>query len=281
MQVGVEGRVEPEDDVVDRDPQVESAFSIEVDDLIWAHIRERRAAGSTKEDILAQMLKAASAVHPDNPITDAEIRDEASTLFVAGHDTTSAALAWFWYCMTQHPEVERRAMAEVDYVVGSRPATAADFGQLRFLEMVVKESMRLYPVAGFLFGREAIEDVELGGHMLRRGSWVMIAPYVVHRDARNFPDPENFDPDRFSPARADDIPSYAYIPFGGGPRTCIGNAVATMQIVLMAATVLQRFRVSLEQGPPEIELEIVLRPKGGLRAKVAPRDAGERLPLAG
>ncbi len=253
----------------------------QVDDLIWAHIRERRAAGSTKDDILAQMLKAASVVHPDNPISDAEIRDEASTLFVAGHDTTSAALAWFWYVLTRNPEVERRALAEVDYVVGDRRVTGADFGQLRFLEMIVKESMRLYPVAGFLFGREAVEDVELGGHQLGRGSWVMIAPYVVHRDPRNFSDPETFDPDRFSTERIGDIPAYAYIPFGGGPRTCIGNALATMQIVLMAATVLQRFRVSLEQGPPQIELEIVLRPKGGLRAKVTPRTPAERLPLAG
>ena len=252
-----------------------------VDDLLWGHIRERRAAGSAKDDILAQMLKSASAVHADNPITDAEIRDEAATLFVAGHDTTSAALAWFWYVLMRHPEVERRALAEVDYVVGSRTVTGADFGQLRYLEMIVKESMRLYPVAGFLFGREAVEDVELGGHTLRRGSWVMIAPYIVHRNPRNFPDPECFDPDRFNPNRVGDIPAYAYIPFGGGPRTCIGNALATMQIVLMAATVLQRFRVSLEQGPPKIELQVVLRPKGGLRAKVTPRTPAERLPMAG
>lgn len=171
----------------------------QVDDLIWSHIRERRAADSAKDDILAQMLRAASVVHPDNPITDAEVRDEAATLFVAGHDTTSAALAWFWYVLARHPEVERRALAEVDSVVGLRPVTAADFGRLRYLEMIMKESMRLYPVAGFLFGREVVEDVELGGYALRRGSWVMIAPYVVHRDATNFPDPETFDPARFSP----------------------------------------------------------------------------------
>ncbi|HEY1379118.1 MAG TPA: cytochrome P450 [Gemmataceae bacterium] len=251
----------------------------QVDDLIWTHIRDRRDNGP-RDDILSQMLAAASAAHPDDPVTDAEIRDEAATLFVAGHDTTSAALAWFWYVLTQHPGVERRVLREVDAVLGDRPATGGDLPRLRYLEMVVKESMRLYPAAGFLFGREVVEDVELGGYPIRRGSWVFIAPYVVHRDPRSFPDPDVFDPERFAPSRLADIPPYAYIPFGGGPRICIGNALATAQIVLLAATVLQRFRVALDQGPPEIEMEIVVRPKGGLRARVAPRFAARRLPRA-
>src|SRR5438093_3785680 len=164
------------------------------------------------------MLAAASKVHPDAPITDAEIRDEAATLFVAGHDTTSAALAWFWYLLSQHPEAERRVLQEVDTVLGDRPAASDDVPRLRYLEMVVRESMRLYPVAGFLFGREAVEEVELGGYTLPRGSWVFIAPYIVHRDKRLFPNPEVFDPERFAPGRSDTIPPYAYIPFGGGPR---------------------------------------------------------------
>ncbi len=172
-------------------------------------------------------------------------------------------------------------LREVDAVLGDRPATGGDLPRLRYLEMVVKESMRLYPAAGFLFGREAVEDVELGGHPIRRGSWVFIAPYVVHRDPRNFPDPAAFDPERFAPHRLADIPPYAYIPFGAGPRTCIGNALATAQIVLLAATVLQRFRVALDQGPPEIEMEIVVRPKGGLRVRLTPRADVRRLPLAG
>lgn len=242
-----------------------------VNDLIWGFIRERRTSGVAKDDMLAQMLAASSMVHPDNPLTDAEIRDEAATLFVAGHDTTSAALAWFWYVLAQHPAVEERVLREVDAVLGDRPPTAHDVPRLRYLDMVVKESMRLYPAAGFLFGREALEDVELGGCTLRRGSWVFISPFVVHRDARNYPNPEVFDPERFSPARIDSIPAYAYIPFGGGPRICIGNSLATTQIILLAATVLQRFRVALDQGPPALELEIVLRPRGGLRMRATPR----------
>jgi cytochrome P450 len=139
--------------------------------------------------------------------------------------------------------------------------------------MVVKESMRLYPATGLLFGREAVEDVELGGYLLRRGSWIFIAPYVVQRDARYFANPEVFDPERFAPGRIEQIPPYAYIPFGGGPRICIGNSLATMELVLLAATVLQKYRLTLAQPAPEMEMEIVLRPKGGLRMRAQARDS--------
>jgi len=247
-----------------------------VNELIWQQIRERRSHPGAKNDMLAQMLRAASTA--PKPIRDDEIRDEAATLFVAGHDTTSAALSWFWYCLTSQPHVEQRVRCELADVLGDRPPTAADAPRLRYLDQVVKESMRLYPAAGFLFGREAVEDVELDGHTLRRGAWVFIAPYVIQRDPRNFADPLTFDPDRFAPGRVDDIPAYAYIPFGAGPRTCIGNSLATAQIILMAATILQRYRVILDQGEPEPEMEIVLRPRGGLhvRLETLAGDAVER-----
>lgn len=237
-----------------------------LNELIWDKIHaHRRSADHGNNDMLAQMLSAASALGADAPITDEEIRDEAATLFVAGHDTTSAALAWFWLVLAQHPEVEERVIREVDAACAGRSPRADDMPRLRYLEMVVKESMRLYPAAGFLFGREAVEEVELGGYAVKPGAWVFIAPYLVHRDEKNFPDPERFDPERFSPGRIDDIPAYAYIPFGAGPRTCIGNSMATLEIVLLAATVLQKYRLVLDQEPPEPEMEIVLRPKGGLR----------------
>lgn len=240
-----------------------------VNDFIWGHIRERRASGAFGQDMLSQILTAA-AQFPEQGITDTEIRDEVATLFVAGHDTTSAAMAWFWYALSQAPDVERRVLEEVD-ALGKRPLSQTDLPRLKYLEMVVKESMRLYPASSFLFGREAIEDVELGGYTLKKGSWVFIAPYIVQRDARNFPNPEVFDPERFAPERIDQIPPYSYIPFGGGPRTCIGNSLAIMEFVLLAATVLQKYRLTLDQGPPEMELEIVLRPKGGLRMRAEPR----------
>jgi cytochrome P450 len=249
-----------------------------VDDLIWKLIRERRASGAARQDMLSQIL-AAAAQHPELDITDPEIRDEVATLFVAGHDTTSAALAWLWFALSQNPEVERRALQEVDRL-GDRPLSHADFPRLKYLELVVKESMRLYPATGLLFGREAVEDVELGGYLVKRGSWIFIAPYVVQRDARYFPDPEVFDPERFAPGRVEQIPPYAYIPFGGGPRICIGNSLATMELVLLTATVLQQYRLTLDQPPPEREIEIVLRPRGGLRMRAQPRQGKGRSPAA-
>jgi len=252
-----------------------------VDDLLWKQIRELRTAGVVKTGILAQMLAAAAAVRSDAPITDAEIRDEAATLFIAGHDTISAALAWFWYLLSQHPEAERRVLHEVDAVLGDRPAVSDDVPRLRYLEMVVRESMRLYPVAGFLYGREAVEDVELGGYTLSRGSWILIAPYIVHRDEQLFPNPEVFDPDRFATGRIDEIAPYVFIPFGGGPRICTGNRLAMTQVVLLAATVLQRFRLALDQAPPEMELRILLRPKGALRMCALARGNRRTLPPAG
>jgi cytochrome P450 len=240
-----------------------------VDDLIWRLIRERRASGAARQDMLSQIL-AAAGEHPELDITDPEVRDEVATLFVAGHDTTSAALAWLWFALSQHPTVERRVLQEVD-LLGNRPLGHADFPRLKYLEMVVKESMRLYPATGLLFGREAAEDVELGGYPVKRGSWLFIAPYVVQRDARYFPNPEVFDPERFAPGRVEQILPYTYIPFGGGPRICIGNSLATMELVLLAATILQQYRLTLDQPPPEMEMEIVLRPKGGLRMRAQPR----------
>jgi cytochrome P450 len=178
-----------------------------------------------------------------------------------------------WYALARDPEAQTRVREEVDAVLGGRAATYDDVPRLRYTEMVVKESLRLYPPSAFLFARQAVEDVELGGYLIRRGGWVFISPYVMHRDRRNFKDPEVFDPGRFAPGRADEVPAYAYLPFGGGPRICIGSALATMEVVLVAATVLQRFHVGLAPGEPEVEseMEIVLRPKGGLPLRLTAR----------
>jgi cytochrome P450 len=195
-----------------------------------------------------------------------------------GHETTSAALVWFWYVLARHPEAARRVEDEVDAVLGARAPTYEDVPRLRFTEMAVKESLRLYPPTGFMPFREAVEDVELGGYLLRRNSWVVISPYVVHRDPRNFKDPEVFDPERFAPGRADEIPTYAYLAFGAGPRKCIGRALAMTEMVLVVATVLQRFRLSLAPGQEEVEpeiAEVLLRPRGGLRMRLTAREPAD------
>jgi cytochrome P450 len=239
-----------------------------VDDLIWGLIRARKAEGGEGREMLSQILNAVKQA--GGGISDREVRDEVSTLFVAGHDTTSAASAWLWFALSQNPEVERRAIEEVD-ALGDRPITHEDLPRLKYVEMVVKESMRMFPASAFLFGREALETVELDGFPVKKGSWIFMSPYIVQHDERFFPNPEVFDPERFAPGRADRLTPYSYIVFGAGVRTCIGNSMATMELVLLAATVLQRYRLTLEQEPPEAELEVVLRPKGGLRMKAIPR----------
>jgi cytochrome P450 len=255
----------------------------EIDKLIWDLIRERGAAPADQHDLLSLMLAAARSSQASPPITDLEIRDEAATLFIAGHDTTSASLAWLWYLVARHPEVEQRLLREVDEVLGDRPATFEDVRRLRYTEMVVKESMRVFPASAFLFGREAVEDVELGGCTVRRGAWLFISPYIVHHDARHFRDPEVFDPERFAPGRAEEIPPYAYLPFGGGPRTCIGNTFAMAEMILVAATVLQKFRLQLDPGQGKVEpfLEIVLRPRGSVLMQAVPREKPPQAVCAG
>jgi cytochrome P450 len=247
-----------------------------VHDLLWQLIRERRTAPDARDDMLSLMLRATRAGGDDGPITDVEIRDEAATLFVAGHDTTSAALTWFWYLLARHPEVEKRVVNEVDAVLGDRPATFEDLAQLRYTEMAVKESMQLYPAAGLLFTRETVEDVDLAGYTLPRGSWVVISPFVLHRDPQLFPDPEVFDPERFAPGRADTIPPYAYVPFGAGPRVCIGSSLALMELVLVASSILQQFSIRLarDQGDVQPHLQVVFRPKRGLRVCLVARKRG-------
>jgi cytochrome P450 len=244
-----------------------------VDNLIRGIIRQRRASGEDHGDLLSMLLLAVDEEGDGCGMTDEQARDEAVTLFNAGHDSTAAALAWIWYLVGRHPEVEARLVEEADAVLAGREATYADLPRLSYTEMVVKESMRLYPPTWSMFPREAIAPVELGGYTVPRGSWVYAFPWVTHRDARFFDEPLAFDPERFAPGRVEQIPPYAYFPFGGGPRGCIGNTFATMEMILIVATILKRFRVRLapDQGEVEPEALIAIRPKGGLRVTLARR----------
>src|SRR5262249_36777774 len=178
--------------------------------------------------------------------------------------------------VAKHPHVQARVGDEVS-ALGDRPITAADLLHLAYAEQVVKEALRLYPPTWSLFPREAISDVEVGGYVLPRGSWVSILPWVLHRAPRWFPEPERFDPDRFAPGRVEQIPKYAYLPFGAGSHACIGSAFATMEMVLVLTTIVRQFRLALAPGQAEAEPEplVALRPKGEVRLVVHSRQALE------
>jgi cytochrome P450 len=244
-----------------------------LDTFITGIIRDRRASGEDKGDLLSMLLLAVDEQGDGTGMTDRQARDEAVTLFNGGHDSTSAALAWTCYFLGRYPGVQERLRNEVDAVLGGRVATLEDLPRLPFADTVVKESLRICPPTSALFTREAVTEVEIGGYRLGRGSLVSLSPYVTQRDPRWFPEPERFDPDRFGPGRAEDIPEYAYFPFGAGPHVCVGNTFAMMEITLVVATLVQRFDLELTPGQENVvpELKVSLRPKGGVWVKPVAR----------
>ena len=193
-------------------------------------------------------------------MTDRQLRDEVMTMLLAGHETTSLALSWTFFLLSQHPAVERRLADEADHVVGDRRAAFADADRLTYTRMVLDETMRLYPPA-WGFSRLAIADDRIGGYKVPAGSIVFLIPYVVHRRPTWWPDPERFNPDRFAPEAAAERPRFAYFPFGGGPRHCIGYQFALLEAQLILATVTRRYRIQLAPGQ-QISAEplITLRP---------------------
>lgn len=237
-----------------------------VDTLIREIIRSRRAEKEDKGDLLSMLLMAVDEAGNGTGMTDEQARDEAATLFRAGHDTTAAGLAWIWYLLALHPDVEARLLEEIDTVLQSRTATYADLPHLRYTDMVVKESLRLYPPVWALFGRETTTEVELGGYILPAGAQVLILPWGIHRNPRFFENAEQFNPERFAADRIGALVPDSYLPFGMGPHVCIGASFATMQMVLTVATVLQQFRLQLapKQSVVEPEAHVAIRPKGGL-----------------
>ena len=243
----------------------------QVDELLYRIIARRRA-GAPQDDLLGTLLSAQD--DEGARMTDEQLRDEAITLFLAGHETTALLLAHTFYLLSKHPDVERRLSAEVASVLDGRPPTADDVRALPCAERVLKEAMRLYPPA-WTTGREAGEDVEIGGYVIPKGAQLLLSQWIVHRDPRWFPNPEGFDPDRWLPARAGDLPRFAYFPFGGGPRICIGNHFALMEATLILALIVQRFRVELLPGQRLVlKPSVTLRQAGpGLRVRLVERRA--------
>ena len=239
-----------------------------LDKVVLSIIRERRLSKTPANDLLQRLLDAQD--EQGARMNDEQLREEVMTLFIAGHETTANALTWTWYLLAQSPHVEKALAAELDSVLAGRAPTLADLPRLPYTEMVIKESMRLYPPAWGV-GRRALADFEVGGYRIPAGTNVFMMQWVTHRDARFFPEPERFDPERWrdDPIRKGRIPRFAYFPFGGGPRVCIGAGFAMMEATLLLATIAQRYRFTL--APDAVVtpfFSITLRPKNGLPVQV-------------
>jgi cytochrome P450 len=245
-----------------------------LDRVIREIIRRGRERDRDEGDLLSRLL-AAQRVE-GSPMTDRQLRDEMVTLLLAGHETTALALSYCLYLLSQHPEVEGRLLAELEEVLGGRAATAEDVPRLRYAELVVREAMRLYSPAWGL-GREAIADCEIGGYHVPKGTQVLAIQWVVHRDPRWFEDPEAFRPERWDGDLERRLPRCAYFPFGDGPRICIGNHFAQLEVVLILATIARRYRlVMADDAPLELVASITMRPRRGIKMLVQERQAARR-----
>jgi len=238
-----------------------------LDKTVYAIIDERRKSGEDRGDLLSMLLMAVDEEGDGGGMTDQQLRDEAMTLFLAGHETTANALAWTWYLLSLNPAASDAMHRELDAVLGDRLPTPADYARLPYTEMVVAESMRMFPPA-WAVSRLAIEDAMIGEWLVPRGAVVVAAQAVTHRDARWFSDPGTFDPLRFTPEAKSSRPKLAYFPFGAGPRICIGEGFAWMEAVLIVATIAQRWKLELVSRDVTPQASITLRPKGGIRMRV-------------
>ncbi len=233
-----------------------------LDQTVNRLIAERRASGLDGDDLLSLLLQTHDDEAEDpraRVMTDQQLRDETITLFAAGHETTAVALAWTGYLLARHPDMQDKLHAELDAVLGDREPTVDDLSQLVFTDQVVTESMRLYPPV-WTTGRMALESFELAGYQIPAGAMLAAPQILLHRDARWFADPLEFRPERWTPEFRKQLPRYAYFPFGGGPRVCIGAGFAWMEAKLVLATIGQRWRMQ-----PDPKHKIVLRPLVTLR----------------
>ncbi|MDR3634720.1 MAG: cytochrome P450 [Isosphaeraceae bacterium] len=241
-----------------------------LDAILFRVIDERRRNRQDRGDLLSMLLQAQDE-DDGTGMTDRQLRDETMTLFMAGHETTANTLAWAWYLLALHPEAEARLHAELDHVLGDRPPTFDDLPRLKWTDMVVTETLRYYPTV-WLLGREAIEPVTIGGYDVPVGMTVFMSQWVVHRDPRWFDDPKSFRPERWADGLAKRLPRYAYFPFGGGPRVCIGNAFAQTESVLLLATIARRYQLSLATDAAVTPLPtMTLRPDKGVKVVLAQR----------
>jgi cytochrome P450 len=220
-----------------------------------------------RDDLLGMMLEMRDAETGEG-LSDRQARDEVVTIFFAGHETTAATLSWAFYLLSQHPQVEERLRAEVRSALQGAAPTLADLPRLVYLQQVINEVLRLYPAA-YLFAREAIVEDVLDGYTIPANTLIFISPFVGHRDPKYWPDPEHFDPERFTPQQVASRPRHVYYPFGEGPHVCIGNNFAVMEMQLILACALQRFRLQLVPDHPiALKPEATLRPRHGMKMTI-------------
>jgi cytochrome P450 len=242
-----------------------------LDRLIYRMIEDRRRSSSDRGDLLSMLLLASDDEGDGTGMSDRQVRDEAMTIFLAGHETTANALAWTWLLLGRNQGVERRLHDELDSVLDSRPPTADDVARLPYARMVLAEAMRCYPPA-WAIGRRALAEFEIGGYTIPQGTVVLVSQYLMHRDVRFFPEPDRFDPDRWLPERVKVRPKYSYFPFGGGTRVCIGESFAWTEGILVLATLAQRWQLeSVDRRSVPMQAVITLRPAGGIRMRTVRR----------
>ena len=251
-----------------------------LDKIVYDLIARRRSSSEDPGDLLSMLLAArdeagtgipAVSAAEQSGMTDRQVRDEVMTLLLAGHETTANALTWTFLLLSQNPDVDARLADELATVLGGRNPALTDLPRLPYTENVVKEALRLYPPA-WIMGYEAIDDVTIGGYPVRKGTTMFMSQWVTHRDARWFPEPDAFRPERWAEPGMKQLPTYAYYPFGGGERLCIGKSFALMEASLLLATIASRYRLVLAPDQQiAMEPSVTLRPKHGLKMEVLAR----------
>lgn len=258
----------PESWPTPRNRRAERAYRY-LDSVVYRIIESRRRSGEDRGALLSMLIHATD--EDGSQMTPQQLRDETMTIFLAGHETTALALTWTWYLLSENVQAEAQLHSELDRVLGGRQPSADDLERLPYLDAVVHESMRLYPPA-YAVVRRALEPFEVGGYAFPAGTQLLLSPWAMHRDPRYYDQPEEFRPERWLDGSARRLPAYAYFPFGGGPRRCIGQSFALMEAALVVATIAQRFALRLAPRHPVVpEPLITLRPKYGVVMTISGR----------
>ena len=242
-------------------------------EIIYRFINSRQGSDQDRSDLLSFLLRARDPEQAGNGLSDLQVRDECMGFFLAGGENVPNVIAWTLHLLTQHPKILRKLQAEVDDVLSGRLPSSSDLSRLGYMDMVVAESLRLYPPIWCL-GRQAVQEYKAADYSISPGSVVVCSQWVVHHDPRYYPEPCSFDPERWAPEVSALRPKFAFFPFGAGPRQCIGDGFANMEIMLLLATLLQRWEFELSPGQNVVPtITLTLRPKNGVKIYLRSRKA--------